>query len=97
MSGQNNKPRDGEGVSSRGWREQFGLPSGGGSGPPPGGGGGGPPDDGDRDDGEAREEEGDDTDEDTISITDSSTPGEPGRGERDRGIPRRRGPSRRSR
>ena len=41
---------------------------------------GGPPDDGGGDDGEAREEEGDETDEDTISITDSSTPGEPGRG-----------------
>ena len=38
MSKQNEKPRDGEGVSSKGWREQFGLPSGGGSGPPPGGG-----------------------------------------------------------
>ena len=40
--GQNNKPRDGEETSSKGWREQFGLPSGGGSGPPPGGGGGSP-------------------------------------------------------
>ena len=42
--------------------------------------GGGPPDDGGGDDGEAREEEGGETDEDTISITNSSTPGEPGRG-----------------
>ena len=42
--------------------------------------GGGPPDDGGGDDGEPREEEGDETDEDTFSITDSSTPGEPGRG-----------------
>ena len=40
VSGQNNKPRDREGVSSKGWQKQFGLPSGGGSGPPPGGGGG---------------------------------------------------------
>ena len=40
----------------------------------------GPPDDGGGNDGEAREEEGDETDEDTFSITDSSTPGEPGRG-----------------
>ena len=29
VSGQNNKPRDGEETSSKGWREQFGLPSGG--------------------------------------------------------------------
>ena len=41
---------------------------------------GGPPDDGGGDDGKPREEEGDETDEDTFSITDSSTPGEPGRG-----------------
>ena len=62
VPGQNNKPRDGEETSSKGWREQFGLPSGGGGGPPPGG-GGGPPDDGGGDDSEAREEEGDETDE----------------------------------
>ena len=55
-------------------------------------GGGGPPDDGDRDDGEAREEEGDETDEDTVSITDSSTPGEPGRGNGTEGSPGGGGP-----
>ena len=81
---QNNEPRGQEGILPKGWREQFGLPSGGGSGLPPGGRGGGPPDDGGGDDGEAEEEEGDETDEDTISVTESSTPGEPERG-RDQG------------
>ena len=92
VSGQNNKPRDGKETSSKGWREQFGLPSGGGSGPPPGGGGGGPPDDGGGDDSESREEEGDETDEDTLSITDSSTPGDPGKGNGAEGPPGGGGP-----
>ena len=68
------RPRDQESALPKGWREQFGLPSGGGSGPPPGGGG-------EVNDGEPEEEEGDETDEDTISVTDSSTPGDPGRGD----------------
>ena len=85
-------PRDQENILPKGWREQFGLPSGGGSGPPPGGGGGGPPDDGGNDDDESGEEEGDETDEDTISITDSSTPGEPGRGDGAGGPPEGGGP-----
>ena len=91
VPGQNNKPQDGEETSSKGWREQCGLPSGGGSGPPRGG-GGGPPDDGGGDDSEAREEEGDETDEDTISITDSSTPGDPGKGNGAEGPPGGGGP-----
>ena len=41
---------------------------------------GGSPDDGGGDDSEPREEEGDETDEDTISIRDSSTPDDPGKG-----------------
>ena len=49
--------------------------------------GGGPPDDGGGDDSEPREEEGDKTDEDTISIADSSTPGDPGKGNGAEGPP----------
>ena len=52
----------------------------------------GPPDDGGGDDGEAREEEGDERDEETISVTDSSTPGEPGRGDGAGGPPEGGGP-----
>ena len=92
VPGRNNKPRDGKETSSKGWREQFGLPPGGGSGPPPGGEGGGPPDDGSGDDSESREEEEDETDEDTISITDSSTPGDPGKGNGAEGPPGGGGP-----
>ena len=92
VPGQNNKPQEGKGTSPKGWREQFGLPSGGGSGPPPGDGGGGPPDDGGGDDSEAREEEGDETDEDTVSITDSSTPDEPRKGNGAEGPPGGGGP-----
>ena len=88
----NDRLRDQENVLPRGWREQFGLPSGGGSGPPPGGGGGGPPDDGGDDEGEPGEEEGDETDEDTISVTDSSTPDDPGRGDGTGGPPEGGGP-----
>ena len=43
-------------------------------------------------DDEAKEEEGDETDEDTISVTDSSTPGEPGRGDGAGGPPGGGGP-----
>ena len=88
----NDGHQDQENILPRGWREQFGLPSGGGSGPPPGGGGGGPPDDGGDDGGEPGEEEGDETDEDTISVTNSSTPGEPGRGDVAGGPPEGGGP-----
>ena len=88
----NDKPRDQQNVRPQGWREQFGLPPGGGSGPPPGGGGGGPPGDGGDDEGEPGEEEGDETDEDTISVTDSSTPGDPGRGDGTGGPPGGGGP-----
>ena len=88
----NDKPRNQQKVLPRGWREQFGLPPGGGSGPPPGGGGGGPPDDGGDDEDEPGEEEEDETDEDTISVTDSSTPGDPGRGDGTGGPPEGGGP-----
>ena len=90
--GRKDKPRCPEDTSPKGWRERFGLPSGGGSGPPPGGGGGGPPDDEGDDEGEPGEEGGDETDEDTISITDSSAHGEPGKGEGAGGPPGEGGP-----
>ena len=91
VKGRKNESRDLENIPSKGWREQFGLPSGGGSGPPPGGGGGGPPEDGD-DEGEDDGKEEDETDEDTISVTDSSAPGEPGRGDGAGGPPGGGGP-----
>ena len=93
-----NLPWQGEGTppgselcSVKGVVGEVWITSRGGSGPPPGGGGGGPPDDGD-DEANDEEEEGDDTDEDTISITNSSTPGEPGSGERAGGPPGGGGP-----
>ena len=92
VTGQRNESQGPENMPSKGWREQFGLPSGGGSGPPPGGGGGGPPDNEGDNEGEAEEEEGDETDEDTISITDSSAPSEPGGGEGTGGPPGGGGP-----
>ena len=94
VGGRKSESRESGNIPSRGWQEQFGLPSGGGSGLPPGGGGGGPPDDGGDNDGEDDEKEGDETDEDTISITDSSAPGEPERGEGEGGPPGGRGSSR---